>query len=37
MEIKYLPITGIEPYENNAKKHPKEQIDNICESLKQFG
>lgn len=37
MKIQNLNINNVKPYEKNAKKHPKEQVDNICESLKQFG
>lgn len=37
LKIEYLPITDIEPYENNAKKHPEKQIDQIAESIRKFG
>ena len=37
MEIQNININNVKPYEKNTKKHPKQQIDNICESLKQFG
>ena len=32
-----LPIEGLNPYENNAKLHPKEQIDQIVRSMEEFG
>lgn len=37
LEIMYLPIKDLKPYDRNAKKHPQEQIDEIVESIKQFG
>lgn len=32
-----LKIKDLKPYEKNAKKHDKTQIDNVAESIKQFG
>lgn len=37
MEIKQFKITDIKPYEKNAKLHDKKQINNVAESIKQFG
>lgn len=37
LEIKYLPIDSIEPYKNNSRKHTKEQISQIKQSIKAFG
>lgn len=37
MEIVKIKIKDIVPYENNAKKHPQEQIDQIKRSIEQFG
>ena len=37
MEIKEIEIEKITPYRKNAKKHDKTQIDNVAESIKQFG
>lgn len=37
MEIKWIPIDQVKPYERNAKKHPEEQIQQIANSLKEFG
>jgi hypothetical protein len=31
------PITNITPYELNVKKHEKEQVARICESIRKFG
>lgn len=28
---------NIKPYQNNAKKHPQKQIDQVAESIKRFG
>ena len=35
--IEYVDIDSIKPYENNAKEHPKEQIEQIKKSIEQFG
>jgi ParB/RepB/Spo0J family partition protein len=32
-----LKIEDIIPYTNNAKKHPKKQIEQVAESIKEFG
>lgn len=37
LEITYLPISEIKPYRRNAKKHPADQIRQICDSINQFG
>lgn len=37
MDIKEIEISKIKPYEKNAKKHDKTQIENVAESIKQFG
>lgn len=37
MEIIKLKVKDLIPYENNAKLHPEEQIEQIVESIKQFG
>lgn len=37
MEIKWIKIEDVKPYENNAKLHDKTQIANVAESIKQFG
>ena len=37
MEITQKRIADIIPYEKNAKKHDKRQIDNVAESIKQYG
>lgn len=31
------PVEKLIPYEKNAKKHPKEQIEKLAESIRQFG
>lgn len=36
LKIEYVDIDSIKPYKNNAKLHPKEQIEQIKESIKQF-
>lgn len=37
LNIEYLPLDKLKPYERNAKEHPQEQIDQIVESIRQFG
>ena len=37
MELKEIKISEIKPYEKNTKKHPEEQIENVMESIRQFG
>lgn len=37
MDIIQLNIDDITPYENNAKRHPKKQIDRIIKSIEEFG
>lgn len=37
LELKYIPIDEIVPYINNSRKHPKEQIEQIKASIKEFG
>lgn len=37
MDIKNIKLKDITPYKNNAKKHDKTQINNVAESIKQFG
>lgn len=37
MNIINLKIKDLKPYEKNAKKHDKTQINNVAESIKQFG
>lgn len=37
MDVKWVPLSDITPYAGNAKKHPKDQVKNLAESLKQFG
>lgn len=37
LQIEYVNIDTIKPYKRNAKLHPTEQINQIMESIKQFG
>lgn len=37
MTIKNKRLADITPYAQNAKKHDKKQIDNVAESIKQYG
>lgn len=37
LTIEYVDINSIQPYKNNAKQHPQEQIEQIKESIEKFG
>lgn len=37
MEIVKISINELKPYQNNVKKHPREQIEQIKSSIKKFG
>ena len=37
LQVEYVPITDIKPYRRNAKLHPQEQIEQIKNSMKEFG
>lgn len=37
MEVKQINIGEITPYTNNAKKHDETQINNVAESIRQYG
>ena len=37
MKIEKISIDTIKPYENNAKLHPPEQIEQIKKSILEFG
>lgn len=37
LNIKYKQINELKPYKKNAKKHTKEQVEKIANSIKEFG
>lgn len=37
LNIKYMNIKDLKPYKKNAKKHNKEQVEQIANSIKEFG
>lgn len=37
MKIVIKNVDELKPYKNNAKKHPQKQIEQIKESIKEFG
>lgn len=37
LSIAYVPIDTLHEYKKNAKKHPKEQVQQIAQSIAQFG
>ena len=37
LKIEYVPLDSIKPYKNNAKLHPDEQVEQICNSIRETG
>lgn len=37
MLVRAMNITQIRPYDKNAKKHPKKQVEQVAASIKEFG
>jgi site-specific DNA-methyltransferase (adenine-specific) len=37
MKIEDMALADLKPYERNAKKHDERQVENVMESIKQFG
>ena len=37
LKVTYLPVADLVPYAHNAKEHPAWQVEQIAESIKQFG
>lgn len=37
MDVVQKNLSEIIPYDKNAKKHDKKQIDNVAESIRQYG
>lgn len=37
LQVEYVDINSINPYPNNAKLHPAEQIEQIKKSIEEFG
>lgn len=37
LKVEYMPINELTPYENNAKIHTEEQIEQIKKSIQEFG
>lgn len=37
MQIELIKVEDIKPYDNNAKRHPKKQIEKIKKSILEFG
>lgn len=37
VKVTYRNIRELKPYKKNAKKHPKEQVEKIANSIKEFG
>ena len=37
LQIEYVPLDSIKPYKNNAKLHPDEQVEQICNSIRETG
>lgn len=37
MDVRNISVKDLIPYDRNAKKHDKTQINNVAESIKQYG
>ncbi len=37
LKIEYIDINELKEYKNNAKLHPKKQIERIKKSIQEFG
>ena len=37
MDVRNISVKDLSPYERNTKKHDKTQINNVAESIKQYG
>lgn len=37
LEVEYLPINELNPYSNNARKHEREDVKAIVNSIREFG
>lgn len=37
LSVEYKSLTGLKPYSNNARTHPKHQIKRLAESIRTFG
>ena len=37
MNIEYLPVASLKPYEKNARKHSETDVQTIINSIKDFG
>jgi len=37
MQVSWQELSSVKPYGKNAKKHPKEQVEKIANSIKRFG
>lgn len=37
MKIETLKIEELKPYDKNARKHPKKQLELLCENIEKFG
>ena len=37
LKIEYLPVDSLRPYEKNARKHEKMDVDNVARSIEKYG
>jgi hypothetical protein len=37
LKIEYLAVSDLRPYEKNARKHKKLDVDNIAKSIEKYG
>ena len=37
LQVKYIPIDKLKPYENNSRRHTDWQIEKVAKSIREFG
>lgn len=37
LRVERVPLEALREYEGNAKEHPAEQVEQIAESMREFG
>ena len=37
LQVEYVDLVTLKAYDNNAKKHSEEQIEAVCNSIREFG
>ena len=37
LRVEVLPVAALKPYERNTRKHQKDDVEAICESIRRYG